>query len=80
MPHRPMALESYDLPLRNREYLIPSCSLIARVEPCVNIDGEPGAYRKAHAGFGEGHLKTRGNLAGESQMPTLRAEIERTRR
>ena len=25
---------------------------------CVNIEGEPGAYRKAHAGFGEGHPET----------------------
>jgi hypothetical protein len=38
----------------------------------VNIEGEPGAYRKAHAGFGEGHPKTRGNLAGGRRMPTLR--------
>ena len=24
----------------------------------MNIDGEPGAYRKVHAGFGEGHPET----------------------
>jgi NAD(P)-dependent dehydrogenase (short-subunit alcohol dehydrogenase family) len=40
----------------------------------VNIEGEPGAYRKAHAGFGEGHPETRSaRRAGGRRMPTLQA-------
>jgi hypothetical protein len=38
---------------------------------CVNIEGEPGAYRKAHAGFGEGHPKTPAETAGWRRIPTL---------
>lgn len=34
MPHRPMALEAYDLPQRNIEYLISSCSLRSAFRHC----------------------------------------------
>jgi hypothetical protein len=35
----------------------------SRSSQCVNIEGEPGACRKAHAGFGEGHPETSGDCA-----------------
>ena len=49
-----------------------------RPELCVNIDGEPVAYRKVHAGFGEGHPETRSShSAGGRRMPTLQKYFDR---
>jgi hypothetical protein len=42
--------------------------------PRVNVDGEPGAYRKAHAGFGEGYPETDPALSrARRRVPILRA-------
>jgi hypothetical protein len=50
-------------------------------EPCPrdNIDGEPGAYRKAHAGFGKGRPETDPNLIGHGagRLFSVRREVWR---
>ena len=46
----------------------------------MNIDGEPGAYRKVHAGFGEGHPETpalAGWSAPDAHSPILAIEAMR---
>lgn len=37
----------------------------------MNIEGEPGAYRKVHAGFGEEHPETACVSTGWRRMLTL---------
>lgn len=42
----------------------------------MNIEGEPGAYRKVHAGFGEEHPETACASTGWRRMLTLLAAAQ----
>ena len=44
----------------------------------MNIEGEPGAYRKVHAGFGEEHPETACVSTGWRRMLTLHKTLQRT--